>query len=93
MKILCAIDGSGHSQWALAGCGKSISARQNSDSLHFLDNRTRFRRVAERDWLDGRDGGGSIWFIWSIWFNQTNETDQINKRDRPVLALHAPWTA
>jgi hypothetical protein len=34
-----------------------------------------------------------IWFVWSIWFiwfNQTNEADQINKRDQPVLALHAP---
>ncbi|MEO5630834.1 MAG: hypothetical protein ABIQ24_08545 [Nitrospiraceae bacterium] len=31
-----------------------------------------------------------IWFIWSVWFNQTNETDQINKRDQPILVLHAP---
>lgn len=28
-----------------------------------------------------------IWFIWSVSFNQSN---QINKRNQPVLALHAP---
>ena len=39
-------------------------------------------RVRE-NWRDGRDGRGLIWF------NQTNETDQINKRDQPVLVLHA----
>jgi hypothetical protein len=43
-----------------------------------------------------RDGRGLIWFIWSVLFiwlvscNQTNKTDQINKRDQPVLAFHAP---
>jgi hypothetical protein len=47
------------------------------------------RGIAEQDWRDGRDERGLIWFIWSIWFNQTNETDQINKKDQPVLALHA----
>jgi hypothetical protein len=31
-----------------------------------------------------------IWSIWSVWFNQTNKTDQINKRNQPILALHAP---
>jgi hypothetical protein len=30
-------------------------------------------------------------FIWLVSFNQTNQTDQINKRDQPVLAPHAPW--
>ena len=40
--------------------------------------------------------GTLIWFIWSVLFicllscNQTNNTDQINKRDQPLLALHAP---
>ncbi len=40
--------------------------------------------------------GRLVWFIWSVLFiwlvscNQTNKTDQINKRDQPVLAFHAP---
>ena len=60
-----------------------------------------FTLVRERPWTvtrDVRDERGLIWFIWfiwfiwSIWFNQTNETDQINKRDQPVLALHAAWS-
>ena len=50
----------------------------------------RLLRIAERN------GRGFIEFIWSvlaIWlvsFNQTNQTDQINKKDRLVLAFHAP---
>jgi hypothetical protein len=34
-----------------------------------------------------------IWFIWSvlfIWLISFNQTNQINKRNQPVLALHAP---
>jgi hypothetical protein len=56
------------------------------------------RRIARRDWRDGRDGCGLIWFIWSVlftWlvsFNQTNQTDHINKGDQPVLALDAPMS-
>ena len=55
------------------------------------------RRIAERNWREGRDG--LIWFIWFIWFvlffwlvsfNQTNQIDQTNKRNKPFLALHAP---
>jgi hypothetical protein len=43
--------------------------------------------MAGRDRGDGRDERGLIWFIWLVSFSQT---DQINKRDQPVLALHAP---
>ena len=51
-------------------------------------------RIAERDWRNEL-----IWFIWSVLFiwlvlpDQTNQTDQINKRNKPVLALHAPNTS
>jgi hypothetical protein len=46
----------------------------------------------ERERWDERDGGGLIWSIWSVSFVWLNQTDQINKRDQPVLALHAPWS-
>ena len=42
--------------------------------------------MAGRDRGDGRDERGLIWFIWLVSFSQI---DQINKRDQPVLALHA----
>ena len=31
-----------------------------------------------------------VLFIWLVSFNQANQTDQINKRNKPALALHAP---
>jgi hypothetical protein len=63
--------------------------QQTIDGSNREINDARTCGITERDWLDGRDARELIWFIWSVWFKQTNETDQINKRNQPVLALHA----
>jgi hypothetical protein len=35
----------------------------------------------------------SVLFIWLVSYNQTNKINQMNKRDQPVLAFHAPLSA
>ena len=46
----------------LVGCGKTMLARRKSNGSPVWDNRTRRRRIAERDWRDGRDEGESNLF-------------------------------
>ncbi|HEY6288286.1 MAG TPA: hypothetical protein VIW48_02470 [Nitrospiraceae bacterium] len=42
----------------LADCGKTMPDHRTSSGPHVWGNRTRLRRIAERDWRDGRDEVG-----------------------------------
>jgi hypothetical protein len=66
--------------FGLEGCGKTISAQQNFDSLHVW-NKPGLLVIwsVSPIWLLWFLS--SLWFIWSIWFVWCNQTNQINQTD------------
>ena len=65
----------------LAGCGKTIVARENFDGPHVWDKPCLC--------LSGPSGISGL----SGWSHTAKQTNQINKRDQLVLAFHAPLSA
>jgi hypothetical protein len=62
-------------------------ARETYEGPKVWHNREQFCRIAERDWLDGRDG--LIWFIWVCLVHlvslvQPNKPDRPNKQEKPA---------